>query len=118
MNKVKENVIVFPKLDVRVFKGTKGSQKNDTDLSMAFYSWIVKNGGILVNNSPEDNFSQLFSTFAARGPNDSILINFNLLGQLNIDSAKLNKPSSDTPVNSELTEETEEFYYLQLTPKQ
>lgn len=118
MNKVKENVITFPKLDVSVSKSTQSSQKNNTDLSNAYYSWIEQNGGIFVNNSPIHNFSQLFGTFAARGSGNSVLINFNLIADLNITSAKANTKSQDTTGSSDLTEETEEVLYLKLTPKQ
>jgi hypothetical protein len=118
-SKIKEGVIVFPGLSVSVVSSGTPTKKNDTNAANSFGAWFTKHGGILVNGKDVYNITQLFSNFAAKS-NDSVVVNFNLISQLNIDSAKVDKPSSSIPGGSELAEQTQNngiVYYLKLTPK-
>lgn len=119
VNKMKENIIVFPGLSVSVVTSKTQTKKNTNVLANSYYAWFVKHGGIFVNGKDVFNISQLFGNFATKSEN-SVLVNFNLISQLNIDSANVGKPSSSIPGGSELAEQTENndiVYFLKFTAK-
>jgi len=118
ITKINEKVIVLPGLTVSVVTGPE-TKKNDTSSANLFSSWFKTNGGIFVGGKDIYNISQLFANFAAKS-GESVLVNFNLVSQLNIDSAKVDKPSSSIPGDSELSEQTQNkqvVYFLKFTPK-
>jgi len=116
LSKINEKVIVFPGLSVEVVSGPE-TKKNDTSSAKFFDTWFSDNGGIFVNGKNVYNITQLFSNFAVKSGN-SVMVNFNLISQLNIDSAKVNNPTTSVPGGSELAEQTNnKVYFLKFTPK-
>lgn len=116
VTKINEKVIVFPGLSATIVTGPE-TKKNNTNDANYFSKWFAQNGGVFVNGKDVYNITQLFSNFAVKS-GDSVLVNFNLVSQLNIDSAKVDKPTTPTPGGSELTEQTDnKVYFLKFTPK-
>jgi len=115
LNAVNSNKITSKEYKLKSHTTNKKKyKKNDSETSMKVYEKIKNN--FYVNDSLEANIPQLFSTFSIIN-GDDIYVNFDLISQLNIDTAK-NTEDNDKEilVTSILGENKKYTNWLVMTP--
>jgi len=97
--------------DQEQYKENYIGKKNDTEESKKIYN-LLKDY-ILVNGVSNFNIAQLFSTYSVLN-NGEIYVNFNLLSDFNITTAKVDNINQD---NTMVAEEKTRVYFLMLKSK-